>query len=350
MTPDAPGGPAAAGGEPLAKDDPRALLWSLLDHIDTLSDAIKPTDEAGYRCFYERALSYAAQRHDVLRSDGYRLFEPREPEHWPLCTGDGCTYQCEPGHVCNKCGTYNEPEQPQCELCRGDGYVDDYEHDEDGVPCITACPNGCVPAYPDVDGQPVRSEQPQPAEGDELPVLSWYDRAYITRVVETLGEVGNQEWKAILGRVLERDEATARLLREKDARILEVSREHDELLVRLGQEERRTFEANERTNKAVVQAQDTQGTLDAVMWLAVDKWLDDENGTPEDRASRAREVALQANEKAEAENAALRDIAKRAVCFASHCEFCDGVKLKGRKIAGAWLREARAALEGESDA
>ena len=51
-------------------------LWDILDDIDTASDAIKPTDEAGYRRFYEYAMKLSAERHNHLVSDGTFLFLP----------------------------------------------------------------------------------------------------------------------------------------------------------------------------------------------------------------------------------------------------------------------------------
>ena len=51
-------------------------LWDILDDIDTASDAIKPSDEAGYRRFYEYAMRKSAERHKHLVSDGTHLFLP----------------------------------------------------------------------------------------------------------------------------------------------------------------------------------------------------------------------------------------------------------------------------------
>lgn len=45
--------------------------------------------------------------------------------------------------------------------------------------------------------------------------------------------------------------------------------------------------------------QASRAELKAVLQLAVDKWLDDEEGNPATRAARAREVALKAIEAAE---------------------------------------------------
>ncbi|MEY4387678.1 MAG: hypothetical protein RLY20_2961 [Verrucomicrobiota bacterium] len=51
-------------------------LWSLLDDIDTASDMFKPSDEAGYRRFYEYAMQKAEERGKQLESDGYHLYLP----------------------------------------------------------------------------------------------------------------------------------------------------------------------------------------------------------------------------------------------------------------------------------
>ena len=53
-------------------------LWKLLDDIDTLSDIIKPIKEDGYKAFYKAVMSIASKRFDVLKSDGYDLFTPKE--------------------------------------------------------------------------------------------------------------------------------------------------------------------------------------------------------------------------------------------------------------------------------
>ncbi len=53
------------------------ILWKLLDDIDTASDIIKPTTEAGYKKFYEHAMKKAAERFKYLISDGYGPLERR---------------------------------------------------------------------------------------------------------------------------------------------------------------------------------------------------------------------------------------------------------------------------------
>ena len=68
-------------GSPLAEvtdaDQLREMadkLWCLLDDIDTASDKIKPSNEAGYRRFYEYAMKKAGARHAIITSDGYDLY------------------------------------------------------------------------------------------------------------------------------------------------------------------------------------------------------------------------------------------------------------------------------------
>ncbi len=53
-----------------------ATLWELLDDIDTASDMFKPSDEAGYRLFYEYAMKKSGVRHATVTSDGYDLYLP----------------------------------------------------------------------------------------------------------------------------------------------------------------------------------------------------------------------------------------------------------------------------------
>lgn len=60
------------------ENSPEAELWDLLDSIDTFSDMIKPTDEKGYKMFYEETLKEAEKRHRILRTDGYKLYYKME--------------------------------------------------------------------------------------------------------------------------------------------------------------------------------------------------------------------------------------------------------------------------------
>ncbi len=61
---------------PVEERERAEKLWQLLDDIDTMSDAIKPDDLAGYRRFYDYALLHCAKRHQYLKSDGYTLTDP----------------------------------------------------------------------------------------------------------------------------------------------------------------------------------------------------------------------------------------------------------------------------------
>jgi len=55
-------------------------LWELLDSIDTLSDICKPTvqDPKAAMAYYNNSQRYAAERFKILKSDGYKLFTPKE--------------------------------------------------------------------------------------------------------------------------------------------------------------------------------------------------------------------------------------------------------------------------------
>jgi hypothetical protein len=51
-------------------------LWSIIDDIDTACDMFKPSDEAGYRKFYDYTMRRVGERQAILSSDGYDLFLP----------------------------------------------------------------------------------------------------------------------------------------------------------------------------------------------------------------------------------------------------------------------------------
>jgi hypothetical protein len=55
-----------------------AVLWMLLDDIDTASDAIKPNGILGYKLFYDFTMKQIKKRHKQLCSDGYTLSIPEE--------------------------------------------------------------------------------------------------------------------------------------------------------------------------------------------------------------------------------------------------------------------------------
>lgn len=54
--------------------DDAALLWQMLDDIDTLGDVMKPTPSP----YFEAVNRIAARRHDILKSDGYNLSRRKE--------------------------------------------------------------------------------------------------------------------------------------------------------------------------------------------------------------------------------------------------------------------------------
>ena len=58
-------------------------LWGLLDDIDTASDMFKPQDEKSAMAFYKYAMSKQAERHQYLKSDGYKLYTSDEFEQLP---------------------------------------------------------------------------------------------------------------------------------------------------------------------------------------------------------------------------------------------------------------------------
>jgi len=60
--------------EDIISDQSReAKLWTMLDNIDSSSDAIKPSDLAGYKRFYDATMKCVEERHQILESDGYVL-------------------------------------------------------------------------------------------------------------------------------------------------------------------------------------------------------------------------------------------------------------------------------------
>lgn len=75
------------------KLSPTALaLHALLDQIDTLSDAIKPSSEEGYRAFYQAALRLANRRSQFVHCPGdgepTRVLKAPVESH-PHCECDG---------------------------------------------------------------------------------------------------------------------------------------------------------------------------------------------------------------------------------------------------------------------
>ena len=66
-------------------------LWTLLDDIDTACDMFKPSDEEGYRKFYEYTMRRVMERHAILASDGYNLFLPNNDSPSTLMYNRGQT-------------------------------------------------------------------------------------------------------------------------------------------------------------------------------------------------------------------------------------------------------------------
>ncbi len=60
-------------------------LWQLLDDIDTSTDVLKPTIDKPntLMAFYSQTNKYTAKRHEILKSDGYKLYTPDEFEKFP---------------------------------------------------------------------------------------------------------------------------------------------------------------------------------------------------------------------------------------------------------------------------
>lgn len=65
------------------ENSPEAKLYQLLDDIDTLSDVIKPTTLKGYEIYFKRVTAKHMQRHEILDTDGYKLYK------------HGCAPKCE---------------------------------------------------------------------------------------------------------------------------------------------------------------------------------------------------------------------------------------------------------------
>ncbi|MCZ2131110.1 MAG: hypothetical protein LC109_12710 [Bacteroidia bacterium] len=53
-------------------------LWSLLDDIDTLGDAIKPNDYNGFIRYWEAVHRVLRKRFKHFQSDGYKLYTEEE--------------------------------------------------------------------------------------------------------------------------------------------------------------------------------------------------------------------------------------------------------------------------------
>ena len=58
-------------------------LWDLLDDIDSASDMFKPNDEKSYKAFYNYTMNKQIERHNYMKSDGYKLYSLDEFEQLP---------------------------------------------------------------------------------------------------------------------------------------------------------------------------------------------------------------------------------------------------------------------------
>lgn len=53
-------------------------LYCMLDDIDSLGDAIKPSDLEDYKKFFECAIDFASKRHLIFDTDGYAIFKKKD--------------------------------------------------------------------------------------------------------------------------------------------------------------------------------------------------------------------------------------------------------------------------------
>ncbi len=49
-------------------------LWTILDDIDSLPDLIHPNTPQGHENCWRQMVEYAKGRHEILKTDGYKLF------------------------------------------------------------------------------------------------------------------------------------------------------------------------------------------------------------------------------------------------------------------------------------
>jgi rubredoxin len=120
-------------GSPLAEvtdtDQLREMadkLWSLLDDIDTASDVFKPSDEAGYRRFYEYAMKKAGARHAIITSDGYDLYLPNAQNEARVAASRPEPACANSRRVrCQRCQrVYSIQDNPDCPECGGTAWDD----------------------------------------------------------------------------------------------------------------------------------------------------------------------------------------------------------------------------------
>lgn len=70
-------------------------LWQIIDNIDSLSDAVKPTNLLGYAAFYKGVMARVGERFKLLTSDGYAL---RLPEECALKIVEGAGHSAQQLH------------------------------------------------------------------------------------------------------------------------------------------------------------------------------------------------------------------------------------------------------------
>lgn len=60
-------------------------LWGIIDNVDTLSDTIKPSNDLGYKKFYDAVMNRVGKRFKYLSSDGFNLFtfDEIKNRNWP---------------------------------------------------------------------------------------------------------------------------------------------------------------------------------------------------------------------------------------------------------------------------
>jgi hypothetical protein len=51
-------------------------LWGILDDIDSIPDMLHPNTPEGHEQCWKMMVKRADERHDVLETDGYKLFTP----------------------------------------------------------------------------------------------------------------------------------------------------------------------------------------------------------------------------------------------------------------------------------
>ena len=55
-------------------------LWDMLDDIDTLGDRLRPSFKENYKEYFNKVQEILRKRHEILMSDGQKLYTPEEWE------------------------------------------------------------------------------------------------------------------------------------------------------------------------------------------------------------------------------------------------------------------------------